>query len=401
MKGLVWRSRPFVRGVGAAFAALAIGNAARYAFTSFVLHEPSFGAAWLAVVGLFVLLPTGLLVYTSGQAPSLATLGSIAVDDDGISLDGERVLARSHMPPGTAIELQGDRVRIHARAGIVDLETADPRALAFDLVKRFRAQLRFVIGHRGSSLVALVAFLVSVLVIGTAWSLFESTGYRAFGWMLAFLVGGLPAFLATRALARSEVAIGADGVHVRARLGRDRFVSHGDLRRVEASGSEIRLEVAGGEPLRLGTSFVGDTGHPLARASSIASLLEEARMRFLASDRAKGIATLLAPGGRTASEWREALSSLSATQASFRTAAVGDDQLWDVALDASQLPEVRIAAAVALGDRIDDEGGARLRIAADDSAAPRLRVAFEAVAARDEEALLATLGAIAEEKRAG
>jgi hypothetical protein len=86
-----------------------------------------------------------------------------------------------------------------------------------------------------------------------------------------------------------------------------------------------------------------------------------------------------------------ALRTLNETQASFRSATVPDHELWRIAEDASAREPVRVAAAIALRERLDDEGRRRLRFVADSCVAPRLRVALDAAVGRDDASLARAL----------
>lgn len=74
-----------------------------------------------------------------------------------------------------------------------------------------------------------------------------------------------------------------------------------------------------------------------------------------------------------------------------RDAPVDAERLWRVVEDPAAPEEARVGAAVALGDGLDAEGRARLRVVAGGTAGPRVRVALEAVAEGEETAVRAAL----------
>ena len=76
----------------------------------------------------------------------------------------------------------------------------------------------------------------------------------------------------------------------------------------------------------------------------------------------------------------------------YRSASVPEDTLWRVALDPSEPAEDRIGAGLALRSKLDDEGRARLRVAAEAAASPEVRIALEGAASEvDDDALAEVL----------
>jgi hypothetical protein len=126
----------------------------------------------------------------------------------------------------------------------------------------------------------------------------------------------------------------------------------------------------------------------------------EERLSQLAHAEAAGhAAVLVAPGGRSVQEWSKALGAVGGADAGdYRSAAVPPSELWRIVLDPSSVAGVRAGAAVALRRSLDDEGRARMRVAADESASPKIRVMLEAVASGAEErAIEEALAACAED----
>jgi hypothetical protein len=92
---------------------------------------------------------------------------------------------------------------------------------------------------------------------------------------------------------------------------------------------------------------------------------------------------------RPVGDWITTLRSIgTGANAAHRIAPVAPERLWRIVEDPSARAVARAAAAVALGARIDDEGRARLKAAADATAAPKLRIALFAAADSAEEAEL-------------
>jgi hypothetical protein len=106
---------------------------------------------------------------------------------------------------------------------------------------------------------------------------------------------------------------------------------------------------------------------------------------------------LLVPRGRSAGQWMKDLRALFCGS-NYRAPVLPPDQLWRIAEDPAAEPAKRAGAAFVLRRTLDDEGRARLRVAAEASAAPRVRVALLAASdTRHDEALEAALAAFEEE----
>jgi hypothetical protein len=207
--------------------------------------------------------------------------------------------------------------------------------------------------------------------------------------LLAFLLRYLPG----RAL------VGVDGV----RIGWgpfERFVPHAAIKSVQALGDStttvgVALELQDpttGEP-------TGKTQHlyaapalyrvQLSDGLRLATQIKRAHGGFLrGASRDEDLHARLARGDRSAAEWLSALRQASA-RADYRSVALGSEQLIGV-LDSPDSPaESRIAAAAIL--RAQEDGPARVRVAARRAAAPGVDAALEelARAESDEETLAA------------
>lgn len=103
-------------------------------------------------------------------------------------------------------------------------------------------------------------------------------------------------------------------------------------------------------------------------------------------------ALLLARGSQSTAEWVRRLRALGeGATAQLRVAPMQPERLWRVALDPAAASPARAAAAVALSGSLDDEGRARLRVAAEATAAPKLRVVLDRAVEGNEEELIAAL----------
>ena len=121
-------------------------------------------------------------------------------------------------------------------------------------------------------------------------------------------------------------------------------------------------------------------------------LYEAARLAHLAGGFAPhdDRAVLALPRGeRSVDAWLKELRG--AHGGGYRDLAMSDEQLFDILEDAAAGDAVRAAAAVCLAARKDDEVTQKLRVAADDVAAPKLRVALDATLEEDDDALTRAL----------
>ena len=147
------------------------------------------------------------------------------------------------------------------------------------------------------------------------------------------------------------------------------------------------------ERVRSASQKCHDQGH-----SRIEERIQEAMETYRRGD-AEGDAALVRRNGRDLGAWINALRSLGAgSNADLRTAPLPRERLFRIVESPTAAAGERAAAAVALGTELDEEGRARLRSAAEATAAPKLRIAIEqAAASADEEALREALSALESE----
>jgi hypothetical protein len=113
------------------------------------------------------------------------------------------------------------------------------------------------------------------------------------------------------------------------------------------------------------------------------ALVERLREALDARARAEASTTtvrLVAREGRRTREWVRAMRSVMRTPASYRTPEVPPEALWRVVEDAGADADARTGAALALAPTLDEDGRARMRVAAEAAVEPRLRVALETAA---------------------
>ncbi|MBI4956390.1 MAG: hypothetical protein HY908_30515 [Myxococcales bacterium] len=217
----------------------------------------------------------------------------------------------------------------------------------------------------------------------------------------AGLVPLLVAFLVYMNLS-GALELGQDGVLLDTR-DRRRYVPFADL--ADAPPYEevtlgkvligVELVLATGERIRvpLGENVFGTDKKVAALSARLRAALAIYREREGGDESA-----FLRRGERTPDAWLARLRGLGeGANANLRTAPLEAERLWRIVEDPSADAPVRAAAAAALGRELPQEGRARLRIVAEQTAAPKLRIALESVAASDDEALVAALGEVERE----
>jgi hypothetical protein len=189
-------------------------------------------------------------------------------------------------------------------------------------------------------------------------------------------------------VAGSTVRIGADGILV-SWLGTETFVAYDDLEGIERyagnAGAGLVLRLRGGREMRLPRMGAFTASLDMRELDLVVRRVQEAVEHEQRAQVDRGL-VLPERGRRTTEEWIAALRSVgSGARSDHRTAPVGADRLLRIAEDPGAAPEMRAAAAVALGSVADDASRGRLRIAADATAEPDLRAAIALAAEQDAE----------------
>lgn len=202
-----------------------------------------------------------------------------------------------------------------------------------------------------------------------------------------------------------RLRIGGDGVIV-SWYGRKRFLSYADIAGAEAYDrpfgttriSGVSLRTTAGEEIRVPLSYGPWTAE---RPALAAERIRQAREAYARGEHADAAA--LDRGERSIADWLVALRRVgSGANADARTAPLDPEALFRVVENAAARASLRAAAAVALAQRLDGSGRARLRAVAEGTTAPRLRVALDAASRADEDdaALGEALEALEAEERA-
>ena len=213
-----------------------------------------------------------------------------------------------------------------------------------------------------------------------------------------FLVSMLP----------SKISVGIDGVHERW-LWRKKLVPMSAIMAIERiEDRQIKMRLFDGSEHVIFTSMrrnnsIGST-YATQHGDAVQARIAEARAAFYERAPAADVAALVRKGTRTRGEWLAALGKLRDAQGGYRDAVMRDDDLWRLVEDPSASADARGGAAMVLRRSLDEEGKARVRVAAEATASPRLRIALDAAAGDADETLesaLDDLAGEAEEPRAG
>jgi hypothetical protein len=236
------------------------------------------------------------------------------------------------------------------------------------------------------SMVAMIAFGIAL----------EALGLRATGPVFPTLM--VPWFLLS--MLPSRISVGIDGVHERW-LWRKTLIPMSRIASVERiEDRQLRLRLRDGSGHTLFTSMhrKNNLGSTFAKqhGDAVQARIAEAHAAFLAHASAADVSALVAKGTRTRDEWLSALAKLRDAQAGYRDAAVRDEDLWRLVEDPSAPADARGGAAMLLRRSLDDEGKARVRVAAEATASPKLRVALDAAASDADQAFESALHELAE-----
>lgn len=319
--------------------------------------------------------------------------GDVRIDDEGVWLGGELVLARDDVVAvqmksarastivlvprkGEALELTLDNV-FQTDEVLAALGRPTLTALRFETVSPALDRVTQLLRGSVAGALALGA-LACVLAVLSPW---------LFGLALAFY--GLE-----RAMA-SAIEVGRDGVLLTG-LGGRRFIRFTDV-------SEVNTTTHGalGLTLTSGEQVVANIG-PIERATVLAKRIERCRLAARNEIDETEARRLIGEDARTLADRIPELRKLGRPNASYRESSLSRDQLWRIVEDTSLPATTRLGAAVALSGDLAEPDRVRLRIAADATASPKTRVALEAVAAEttDNERLVQTLGELEDEEEA-
>jgi hypothetical protein len=313
--------------------------------------------------------------------------GMLVVNAVDVRLDGAKLVDRDRgasvaQQDASVVRLPLDGIEIHT----LSPEVANQLALALTT-----GIPRATVKHGIPFLPALNLFMAIGALFFALVSLLVRFGHLSF--LLPSLCAGFLATLLSFASFRrlTRFTIGADGLRV-GWSKRGRFHAWDEVRDVRVTPKSVVLVMANGREVPLRVSV------PTAIANLIAGRRTEFAARRAQRDaNHDGHAARdgLARGGAAPAAWVTKIRQLG-ERASYRDAAVPASAFWSLLEDPTSRPSIRVAAAIAVAEKLTPEERVRLRVAGTTSVCPKLRVALEHVA--DGAEVTAALAELAEDE---
>ncbi|MGZ3417682.1 MAG: hypothetical protein ACXWUG_01555 [Polyangiales bacterium] len=374
-------------------------------FAAVIASAIALTPALIAVAPVAVMISIFVALARLGRPRPEVERGALQLRQGSIWIGGIPVIPRADVREGVVVPhtTEGTVVRLVTRTGGVI-------ALAVKNVEQAKAvleQLGLDVAHHAATFtirsrnrsafmrrlwLSLGAFVGGVLAMAVLGGLLRTPA----------LVVPMPLaaiFLALSIALPTRVTVGTDGLVLRRGLGRRDFVPLDGIEKAVVVEGElsmnttpINVELRGAlgeikEELFVDARKEGpfqEAVHAmlLARAEGLAERINEA---IDARKQAKTIdPAALARGGRNPRVWVDDLRTLLARAETFRAAPLSVEALTAIVEDASAPAVTRAAAAAALSNGSEDVR-ARVRVAAEATAAPHLRIALEAAAEGDPE----------------
>ena len=330
-------------------------------------------APWaLFFVGLLVM---SLIVFATRRE---VWVGLVETDERGLLFRGSLLVPRARIESAFVLSQDPPIVSVAQRRGwpirVRLTDEGDAQALLKSLgrgVDEAKANFRVADPWAGVLPFLLGFFLLVVPTHIFAAGLTTAHFFFALSYGLWGLLGSLSALLGS-----AHLEVGRDGILLRRRFGAS-YMPYASLEGVWGRATTLVIKARSRKPMRLSVSQ-GSRADREQLCEAIVRRIEEAREVFAQSSPVEGAAALVAPGGRTATQWVRDVRDLVKAR-TYREAVIDPDRLWRVVDDPSMIASTRAGAAMALA-AIDEDSRARLRVAAEACADPKLRVAFAHVA---------------------
>jgi hypothetical protein len=336
----------------------------------------------------------------------------VLADREGIRVGGTLVVPRASIADGffqprpnrdtRKASSIGSSVRLvdkHRRI-VFEAEASEQEALELLYALGLDPGSKRVEFNGSSPLFATVARNMLFIFLSVAAMFVGSFGLAAMGVMANVLpILAVPWFLV--AMLPSKISVGIDGVHERW-LWRKKLVPMASIMAVErVQDRQIKLRLRDGSEHTLFTSMRRNNSirspYATAHGDAVQARIVEARAAFYERTPAADVSALVGKGTRTREEWLAALAKLRSAEGGYRDAVVRDDDLWRLVEDPSAPADARGGAAMLLRRSLDEDGKARVRVAAEATASPKLRVALDAAAGETDETLESALQELAED----
>lgn len=334
------------------------------------------GAA-VGMLASIVAMAIGGFALVRGRSPKT---GDVEVSKAGVSVDGAPRIPRERIASATFTPAVGSRPTSVRFVGRNDAELgwiavpdhAEASRVLGELglgPEQTSAQF-YALARRGSP--SFWAFMGVILVALGMAVVAALTAIPAIGFAAI-----LPVLAGSAYLMPARIAVGADGLLYRMRLG-SRFFPWSEVESLSPTGRGVAVVLKSGERCEIPTAGRAEMREYelLAQASLLARAAEarDAFHRGVVPDAGARVARL----GRTKEKW---VAALRDREGSFRDAPLRTDDLWKVLESPAASATARAGAAAVIATEATEEDRARLRIAADVCAEPRLRVVLDKAAA--------------------
>ena len=377
---------PLALGALLLLGSMAIGSAALTAF-----------GAILTWCGFF----TGLFTYV--QRPlDHARRVELQADDTGLYFDGTRVAERSAITTAylqpydeelPTVKVMIDATSQDTSSASLEVRVRDAeqgqellRALGQDVSRSAVSFGRVQLGESGSALSLAMLFVGIVASLGGAAFALQTFGVGMMTLPTVFAAAVAFVYFGGRS---ADVSVGADGVQFAQRRG-SFFLPYAEIVSIDQEQCDAVIDVGKDEPFVVRFSQRHHAAAAIPELTAFIERVREGLSAYRASSSEHLAAAMLARGERSGGEWLRAIRALDCDGGdAYRTPRIPHDRLWRLVEDPSAPTTARAGAALLLRNAIDDDGRARLRIAADASASPGLRVALTAAASEQCEAELA------------
>lgn len=361
------------------------------------------GVGWF--VASFALVA---LMSRFAKKPRRSTV-DVQIDEEGIHVDGKRVVQRRHIRSGAmhtgadgAIRVVFRRSFAGAFGGVPVLalfatDAAQARAMlaaaGVDAERQvFRASFLRPQGAWQVVLATVLYAALSACFFAISWRIFGFVDNPALA-VIPVLIGGLLAYGLYALMVHTTVSVGTDGIEIR-RAFRKRFLQLDQIRDVKVEPKALRIVLASGEIISLAGAVPVERGHiggqlglsaiEMERALLGERIVDAVRTHKLGRPDGAGVVAL-GRDSRSAGEWLASLRAVGMCATDYRTNAMPLDELRRVVSDATAASDVRVGAAVALRVAEGGVGVERIRIAAETTAAPELRGVLKDIADEADE----------------
>ncbi|WP_437606704.1 hypothetical protein WMF20_38005 [Sorangium sp. So ce834] len=342
------------------------------------LKKTAFGALALVLLGVllaFVLALVSALLSTTAFGPRRPV--RVSAGAAGLRLARgatERSIPRAEIVSGLVLTEPRVRVELHLRGGrVLEVQVArerdGERLLAALRIGPAERRVAVSLGGVNRELVAgCVGLPVFMALWGAALAAISRPIFGSAALAVAWLVLSLAStWLFRRAVRRTEVVVGSDGVRVE-RPFASVWLPYTELTAVQARGDRLVLSRRRGE-----AAVELATGEDLTEA--LAQRIREAHASAVGSAAPRG-AEALERRGRDLAAWLDDLRKL-VSAGDYRATALSPEDVLHTLDDADSPPDRRLGAALVLRIAGYPEARARIRVAAEATADDALRAALE------------------------